>query len=1011
MSPLNLNAATSMNPSSTGPTSLLMRTLCLLGTIALLLTSGFAQSNGTITGRVSNAGTRQYLEDVEVRLQPTDRTALTGRDGTFTFTNVPPGNYEVSAAYAGLEPRSAAVSVAAGGTATRHLELTSGVYTMGEFVVAGEREGSALAIQHQRFAPNVKNVLSSDAFGNVADENLGNFLVRLPGVGTQVLEGDIVFVQVRGIHADYSAVTLDGSRGASGGAQSGMNRGFEIDKIPADFIETIEVTKAATPDMDADSIGGAVNLVTKSAFNRQGRTITYQAGGSYNIDRGTYRPAMSFMYSDILGKEQKLGVMVTASFNRTHKPRDSSNLTWPATTNTDVPAPFHINTYGEDQLKHTRAGTGVRLDYKLSEQSTVYFNTMFSHYEDGLNRRWGRFSGINLNNVFHHFSPTGQPQTASNAAATVLPGWTDHVTETINGRFDYVQNKRERIIRSWNLQGGGKRNYESAELDYNASFSHSRGTNVRFIPTSTVPGVGFRFDRNVGDTNALATYEQLSGPDIRDINHRVFTSLDSQDDVKTDRIWGAQVNFRKDIDLPVPTFIKTGLRVRGQEVTQRFDRDFFTYAGPDRVPGVNPATGINDDNLAQFVDLEYDYRPYDEFYSPAPFFHLPTLRDKLAFAPDQFLEDRIDTLEQALRNNIRASEDVYAAYIMGSTRLGGLNILGGVRVEETHVSGTGTVQAVTPEEGARRDAWTGPLTEEERLRRLEAEYQPRTNTAKYRDVFPSIHFRYEFFEGMLARASYSTGIGRPNFITIIPNDRINHENELATINNTALEPQYSDNFDFGLEYYFKPVGLLSAGVFLKELSSFIFTADVGIIPDGPDNGFAGQYAGYTLRTQSNGGSARVRGLELAYQQQFSNLPGFWKGFGIFANYTRLETTGDYGMIGSTAGPSDLVGFVPKSGNIGITYNAHPWSVRVQMNYTGSQLFRFNANEANRQHEYSKNPLDISVKYAINRRLSLYCDVINVFRSPIQRRFQYVPMREMGHDRYSPVIKAGITGRF
>lgn len=984
----------------------------LMSAAMLMAGTLYAQATGKISGQVSNAGTRLYLEDVQITLRPLGQTALTGRDGRFALEHVPPGIYELSADYAGLEPRKLAVTVSAGETATRDIELTSRVYTLGEFVVAGEREGSALAIQQQRHAPNVKNILSSDAFGNVADENLGNFLVRMPGVGTQVLEGDIVFVQVRGIHANLSAVTMDGSRAASGGAQSGMNRAFEIDKIPADFIETIEVTKAATPDMDADSIGGGVNLVTKSAFNRRGRTITYQAGGAYNIDRGTYRPAMSFMYSDILGKSQRLGVMVTASFNRTHKPRDSSNLTWRATTNTDEPAPFIINTYGEDQLKHTRAGTGIRFDYKLSEDSTVYFNTMFSHYEDGLNRRWGRFSGINLNNVFHHFSPTGQPQTISNAAATILPGWTDTVTETINGRFDYVQNKRERIIRTWNLQGGGKRKFEAAELDYNLSFSHSRGTNVRLIPTSTVSGVGFRFDREVGGSNALASWEQISGPDIYDINQRIFTSLDTNDDVKNDRIWGTQVNFRKNFDLPAPTYAKVGLRARGQDVNQRLGRGFFSYRGPDGVAGRNPATRINDDNLERFVDRGYDYRPYDEFYPPAPFLHMPTMQAELKSSPGLFFENKVNTLQQELRNKIRASEEVYSAYVMGGTQLGGLNILAGLRVEETHISGTGTVQIVTPEEKARRAAWKGPLTQEEGLRRTQAEYgNPRTNTGEYRDVFPSVHFRYEFFEGMIGRASYSTGIGRPNFITIIPNDNISHENEQATINNTALAPQYADNFDLALEYYFKPVGLVSAGVFIKELSSFIFTADVGLIPEGPDNGFGGEYAGYTLRTQANGGSARVRGLELAYQQQFFNLPGFWKGFGVFANYTRLQTTGDYGNLGSKTTPSDLVGFVPKSGNVGITYNAHPWSLRAQMNYTGSQLFRYNANVANRQHEYAKHPVDLSIKYSISPRLNLYCDVINVFRSPIQRRFQYIPSREMGHDRYSPVIKAGVTGRF
>ena len=296
------------------------RLLWLVAALAVPLVAA-AQTAGVVNGRASNAGTQQYLEDVEITLRPLGQTALTGRDGRFVFRNVPPGTYQLTAIYAGLEPHTADITVSAGATITHDVELTSAVYTLGKFVVAGEREGSALAIQQQRYAPNVKNVLSSDAFGNVADENLGNFLVRLPGVGTQVLEGDIVFVQVRGIHANLSAVTMDGSRAASGGAQSGMNRAFEIDKIPADFIETIEVTKAATPDMDADSIGGAVNLVTKSAFNRRGRTITYQAGTSYNVDRGTFRPAMSFMFSDVFGRDQKFGLMVTTSFNRTHKPR------------------------------------------------------------------------------------------------------------------------------------------------------------------------------------------------------------------------------------------------------------------------------------------------------------------------------------------------------------------------------------------------------------------------------------------------------------------------------------------------------------------------------------------------------------------------------------------------------------------------------------------------------------------------------------------------------------------
>src|SRR5690606_33706664 len=150
------------------------------------------------------------------------------------------------------------------------------------------------------------------------------------------------------------------------------------------------------------------------------------------------------------------------------------------------------------------------------------------------------------------------------------------------------------------------------ELDYNVSFSHSRGTNLRFVPTSTVPGVGFRFDREVGDTHALASWEQISGADIHEADNRTL-EVNLQDDVKTDRIWGAQINFRKDFDVGVPTYARIGLRARGQDVKQRFGREFYTYVGPDGVAGRDPATGINDDNLARFVDTGYDYRSYDGF--------------------------------------------------------------------------------------------------------------------------------------------------------------------------------------------------------------------------------------------------------------------------------------------------------------------------------------------------------------------------------------------------------------
>ena len=237
------------------------------------------------------------------------------------------------------------------------IALTADIYRLEKFVVAGEREGSALAVQLQRNAPNVKNVLSADTFGTVADENIGNFLLRVPGITGDSPEGNVNFIRIRGVDPNMNAITVDGTRSANGGTQGGLGRAFEIDKFPASLIDSIEVTKAPTPDMDADSIGGSVNLKTKSAFNQKGRLATYKVGSSYNTGRKTFRPSASFMVSDTLGEKEKLGVVFTGSFNSNSNPRDTIFGAWEATLATNRPAYFTLSSAGEDFFENKRGGS------------------------------------------------------------------------------------------------------------------------------------------------------------------------------------------------------------------------------------------------------------------------------------------------------------------------------------------------------------------------------------------------------------------------------------------------------------------------------------------------------------------------------------------------------------------------------------------------------------------------------------------------------------------------------
>ncbi len=946
-----------------------------------------AQSTAHFSGRVQHAATGAYLEGATVTVEPGGQSTLTSRDGSFYFSTLPPGDYRFSVSYTGLDTQSIPVGLAAGQSVTREIALTAQIYAMEKFTVAGEREGNALAITQQRNAPNVKNVISADAFGNIADQNIGNLLMRLPGVAEEILEGEIASVSVRGVAADMNAVTIDGTRGASGNTGT-LDRGFTIDRIPADFVERIEVTKALTPDMDGDSIGGAVNLRTKSPLDRKGRYLSYMGGTSWNLDRDTFTPIGSISYSDTFGADQRVGVLFTSSYNKTEKPRDSVYQNWQATEVRDAPAYFWMPTLGEDFLQHERIGIGARVDYKLARNHRVFLNTMYSDYTDQLDRR--------------HITMTP-------TLAQVRPGWTDRVTETINHPVNLSQNHRVRTVESVNVVLGGELRFDRGLLDYGANISRSVGTEDRVIPTIVVQGVGFRFDRS---DPWYPTLTQISGPSIYDRSTHRLNTFNLQDFDDEDTVRGAHVNWKQRLPTTLVANFKTGVRWRGQERDRRQERPAYAYGGADGVIGPNPATGINDDNVAQFADPGYVYGSARGRYQPVPAIDRFLVLRQLRENPGHFTENVLNTTRDALQFNGQVSEDVIAAYLMGDVRIGQLDITGGVRVEETTLTGRGVRQEITPEERARRLTWVGPVTNDELRRRTVAEWSNvREEEGEYRNVLPSVHFKYNLSANLLARLSYSTGLGRPNFSNLLRTTTVSNEAMRVTAANADLKPQTTENYDFSLEYYFEPAGYMSLGIFRKEIKDFIYGDTGGIIGGGPDNGFEGEYEGYTLTKNVNGGAGVVKGFELSYNQRLTRLPGAWKGLGVMANYTKLESRGNYSSARGTESGGDIAGFMPETVNAGLSYAYKAWDVQVKYNYRARNLRDYNANPLLRVHYYSKKNVDINLKYKWHPRLTLFVDVINIFDDPIANAFIYVPERPRLNQVFTPSIKAGVSGRW
>jgi len=274
-----------------------------------------------------------------------------------------------------------------------------------------------------------------------------------------------------------------------------------------------------------------------------------------------------------------------------------------------------------------------------------------------------------------------------------------------------------------------------------------------------------------------------------------------------------------------------------------------------------------------------------------------------------------------------------------------------------------------------------------------------------------MHLKYHFNRNVLARLSDSENIGRPNIGQLIPQTSADADSQTLSTSNPGLEPQRSQNYDLSAEFYFEPAGLFTVGLFQKDLEKFIYTAAGGIVPSGQDNGFGGEYAGYTTTTQYNGGSARIRGLELSYLQQWTFLPGIWKGLGGFANATWMEAKGNYGDGDATSlVPNPRVaGFNPFIANIGLSYIRGRWNLRVNLNYRHTYLNSYNANESRAGYIPRRQTLDLKTLYNVNRHFTVYLDVVNALKEP-DRQTQFGYGRPNTSQIMSPQVFFGINYR-
>ena len=680
---------------------------------------------------------------------------VSDRDGYFDLVDLPAGPHRLRITYIGFRATERDVKVVSGETQELDIRLLPGVQ-LAEIAVISQVRGQARALTQQQSAVNITNVIAADQIGRFPDQNIGDALKRVPGVNVQYDQGEARFANVRGTSPQLNSITVNGERIPSAEAET---RSIQLDLIPADMVQAVEVSKAVTPDMDADAIGGSVNLVTRAAPYERRISGTLGAGYNFLANEPTYNG--SLIYGERFAGNA-LGVIVSGSYFDNNLGSDDVEAEWTyADDPADAyPAEVQIRQY---YLQRVRKSLSLGLDYKLAPQHTIFLRGIYNRRNDWENRYVSEFGDIEQ--VDGQWMAEVKRETKAGTAAEKYARLEDQSMASLNLRGEHLFGK---VKTTWSA------NY--ARADENRP--HERY--LEYESDDLVP-VSVDF----GDPER--PYIDAVEPDYRAPGPAWELATLTEENQFTKDV---DVNGRLDFALPLTATgdyrntLSFGGRVRTKDKVR--DNDFFEYEPTSDAFLVESLANLTDQTKDAFRAGDY----------AAGSFARPEFVGDLNFGGAGFEGER-DLSE--LAGNFDATERIFGGYAMLEQQLGPkLTALAGLRVERTSLDYAGFVY-------------------DDEAERLTA-----TNRAAsdYTNFLPGLHLKYSAAERTLLRFAYTNTLARPNYFDLVPYREIEDGDELS-IGNPGIEPTRSVNLDLMAERYFGGVGLVSAGVFYKRITDFI----------------------------------------------------------------------------------------------------------------------------------------------------------------------------------------------
>ncbi len=911
--------------------------------------------HGTIKGRILDTS-NQTLPGATIYIDSLHTGVVSDINGFYTLTNIAPGTYKVKVSYVGYSPVEMTITVPEGKTVESDVMLNDGV-KLREVVVGGAFNGQRRALSSQKNAMGIVNVVSADQVGKFPDSNIGDALKRISGINVQYDQGEARFGQVRGTSADLSSVTINGNRIPSA---EGDTRNVQLDLIPADMVQTIEVNKVVTADMDADAIGGSINLVTKNTPNK--RMFNATAGSGYNAVSKKAQLNLGLTYGDRFFND-KLGLMFSGSYQNAPGGSDNAEFEYDVDDGSVVMKEAQMRQY---YVTRERQSYSLALDYEFNPDHKISFKGIYNRRNDWENRY----------RVVYKDLDESDPSEQSIELQT--KGGAD---DTRNARLERQQTMDFTLDGEHNL--GGR-----LLMDWAASFSRASEDrpNERYF--------GLKMDNNTGE-NLINTFRGIGGR--APYSTIAIPGLDNEgwelDELTNSNqsIYENEWKFRLNFELPLMKGLYGNtLRFGGKYTNKEKDREttMYKYDGED----VNDNPIFNDGGAWREHGSSQIRKGFmvGDNYPEGTHFVSKKYLGSINFNSMQGEPDY-----EEMSGNYHAKEEITSAYLRFDQKLGQkLDLMLGLRMEHTALNYRGLNWVVDEDENESLES-TGN----------------RKNS--YTNWLPSVLLKYDVNDDLKLRASFTETLSRPKYSALIPSVNYNRADEEATIGNPNLKPTTSYNFDLSAEYYFKSVGLVSVGLFYKSINNVI----VDEVWKGMDSQLpiTGTYD-YEISKPINAYDADLFGVEVAYQRDFGFITPALKCFGFYGNYTYtanktknhhfehrvLEDGEDVDMIGSPEHTANASLFFEK------------WGFNLRLSYNFASAFVDEMGEvAQLDRYYDKvNYLDLNASYTFGKRFktTIYADVTNLLNQPL-RYYQGTKDRTAQVEYYGARFNAGIKVSF